>query len=86
MNNKNTKLILSIISNEFNFGKEEKRYKNKSLVKEIKQLKQLFNTDEFDVKNIKLINDKLRDVEKENIKNEDEMNLIKYCIDNRYKN
>ncbi len=62
MNNKyTTNLISSIASNEFNFGKEENRYEDKSLIKEIKELKQLFNTDEFD-------------------------NLIKYCIDNRYKN
>jgi hypothetical protein len=71
---------------KFNFGKEENRYEDKSLIKEIKELKQLFNTDEFDTKSIKLINEKLKDLEKENIKNEDEINLIKYCIDNRYKN
>jgi hypothetical protein len=59
-NNKyTTKRISSIIANEFNFGKEEKIYEDKSLIKEIKQLKQLFNTDEFDVKIFKLINDKL---------------------------
>jgi hypothetical protein len=87
MNNKyTTNLISSIASNEFNFGKEENRYEDKSLIKEIKELKQLFNTDEFDTKSIKLINEKLKDLEKENIKNEDEINLIKYCIDNRYKN
>jgi len=86
-NNKyTTNLISSIASNEFNFGKEENRYEDKSLIKEIKELKQLFNTDEFDTKSIKLINEKLKDLEKENIKNEDEINLIKYCIDNRYKN
>jgi hypothetical protein len=48
-----------MIANEFNFVKEEKIYEDKSLIKEIKQLKQLFNTDEFDFKSFKLINDKL---------------------------
>jgi hypothetical protein len=63
--------------------KKKKKFEDKSLIKEIKQL---FNTDEFDAKRIKLINEKLKDLEKENIKKEDEINLIKYCIDNRYKN
>jgi hypothetical protein len=65
MNNKyTTNLISSIASNEFNFGKEENRYEDKSLINEIKELKQLFNTDEFDTKSIRLINEKLKDLEK----------------------
>ena len=77
------KIGLFADSNTSAMLKKKKKFEDKSLIKEIKQL---FNTDEFDAKRIKLINEKLKDLEKENIKNEDEINLIKYCIDNRYKN
>ena len=56
------------------------------MIKEIIELKVVFNTSEFNFKSIKIINDKLKKIENENIENEDEINLIKYCMDNRFHN
>ena len=82
MNNKyTTTLISSIISNNYDSGNKNDKYEDKSLIKEIIELKVLFNTSEFNFKSIKIINDKLKKIE-----NEDEINLIKYCMDNRFHN
>ena len=45
----------------------------------------LFNNEKFDTNNIKMIENILNEMENEQMRESDDINLIKYCIDNRYK-
>jgi hypothetical protein len=45
----------------------------------------LFNIEKFDTNNIKMIENSLNEMENEQIRESDSIHLIKYCIDNRYK-
>jgi hypothetical protein len=64
---------------------KEKSKSDKSLYIEIKEFQALFDLKEFKLKNIKSIEEKLQKIEEEAIKGSTEITLIKYCIDNRYK-
>jgi hypothetical protein len=65
--------------------KKKKKYQDKSLLLEIKELYQLFNIEKFDTNNIKMIENSLNKMENEQIRESDNIHLIKYCINNRYK-
>ena len=66
-------------------SKEKSKYTDKSLYIEIKEFQALFDLKEFKLKTIKSIEKKLQKLEEETIKGSTEINLIIYCIDNRYR-
>jgi len=87
MQNEYTKeLIASLERAYLNQDKsKEKSKSDKSLDIEIKEFQALFDLKEFKLKNIKSIEEKLQKLEGETIKDSTEINLIKYCIENRYR-